>query len=272
MNESTDPYDHLSLAGYENVMLCIGNHDAYPQNHHGFTDVISEEDCYVKYLKDNIANWNVNYTVNKNFYYKDYHNSIRLIVLDSMHWNQAQKEWLEDVLYGENNSDSAIALGLHVIISQHVPVSGTINPPIVYIEGMDFIDCTFVSKDDLSIGHTYNYDSLEIVDAFQQAGGTFITWLFGHWHVDAVGKYKNYPNQMFIVQACGIKTGTGGWADTERIQGTTSENQFSIYSFDPEKKYIRILRAGAEFDRNLQHKCALTLSYEYGNIKIITNN
>lgn len=37
-----------------------------------------------------------------------------------------------------------------------------------------------------------------------------------------------------------------------RVMGTESENCFNIYSIDPEKRYIRIARVGAEYDRNLQ--------------------
>ena len=272
-NEFVNPYNHPSVQGWGNIMVCIGNHDAYAENHSGFSDVVSAADCYDRYLKDNIASWGVQYTPDLCYYYKDFSyyvtdggqqvlKGIRYIVLDCMHWDATQKTWLENILYNDNEN-SALAKGLQVVIAQHVPASGAEVTSQTFVSGMNFFECTFNPKDELnSVYHTYNYDSLAVVDAFQQAGGTFICWLYGHWHVDGVGKYIEYPNQIFIVQAVGGFTGAGGYSDTERVAGTESENQFSVYSFDIVKNYIRILRVGAEYDRNLQHKKTLTLSYK----------
>ena len=101
----------------------------------------------------------------------------------------------------------------------------------------------------------------------------FVTWLFGHWHADFVGTLANYPNQMVIVQNVGSGTVSEGseWTDTARIEKTESRNLFSVYSVDTHKKYLRIARIGAEYDRNLQHKGSLLISYNPDDIKVLAN-
>lgn len=262
----TKPYTHQNINGYDKILLGIGNHDVYTANWHSLSDVVSEQDAYDRYFANDIAKWCVTYMQGKTYYYKDYPRAkVRFVVLDCMYWDSTQKTWFTNVL-GDTINSSNSAYGYHVIVAQHIPNahdSGKLLP----------FDCSFNSKDDISVYHCAYYDSVEIVDDFINQGGQFITWIFGHWHADFVGTLADYPNQMFIVQ--NVSNGTyneqQGWTDTARIENTESRNQFNVYSVDTTKKYLRIARIGAEYDRNLQHKGTLLLSYDSENIKVLAN-
>ena len=262
----TKPYVFESIKGYDKILLGLGNHDAYQENWHSLSDVVPLADVYNRYFAHNISKWGVNYTQGVNYYCKDYSAAkVRFIVLDCMYWDATQKMWLENTL-GDTLNLSNPAYGYHVIIAQHIPNAHNTDELVPF-------DCSFNSKDDISVYHCAYFDSIEVVDSFQQNGGHFITWLFGHWHADFVGTFANYPNQMLIVQNVGSGTSAEmlGWTDTERIENTESRNLFNIYSVDTTKEYLRIARIGAKYDRNLQHKGTLLISYKPNDIKVLSN-
>lgn len=261
--EFSDAFEAKNIDGFNNVLLVLGNHDAYCHNHKSFSDVVTPRETYDKFFKERIDGWNVDYSDGHNYYYKDYEDQkIRFIVLDCMHWDNDQKIWLQNVLTDARNLNNPY----QVIISQHVP-------PCTSPKKMNFFDCSWNSKDDVSIYHTYYYDSVEVVDEFQQNGGVFIMWLLGHWHIDGIGTFVDYPNQLFVVQTqSSFNPDADGWRDMVRVMGTESENCFNIYSIDPEKRYIRIARVGAEYDRNLQHKGTILLSYNDENFGLLSFN
>lgn len=260
-----------SLIGYNRVLQVIGNHDVYnPDNEatdagHPYYDPdywASEARCRARYMAG-IDTWGVVGPANASYYYKDYANAnIRLIVIDSLHWNTAQKDWFANVLYGENNADSAIALGRQVVVASHI-AAGT--------QGSDFgfFDCNFTGKDGTMNDWWENHDWREYVDIFQTTkGGTFICYLYGHTHTDFVGNYTDYPNQTFIIFPTGSPTRY--FADTVSSKDSEFIDQFTIFSVEPESKMIRLFRIGANYSRHLVHRESIMIRYENGHREVVS--
>lgn len=106
------------------------------------------------------------------------------------------------------------------------------------------------------------YESIpSIVDTFQTThNGNFVCYLIGHAHVDFVGTFENYPNQISIIQAC--SGGLGSWRDNSWTTWSEWAVRFNIVSVDYTMKYIRVYRVGEDYDRNMQHKVSMLLSYD----------
>lgn len=225
------------------------------------------EDCYNRYLKG-IRTWGVSYIPNKCYYYKDYAKAnVRLIVIDCMYFDDEQKEWLQDVLYGENNDSSALTLGRHVIIASHIQV-GPFSSKKPW-------DCNFTYTDiNVDIHNTSATNIVKTyVDTFQQRGGVFITYMFGHHHIDEIGDYtknpsESYPNQIYIKYPT---IAGGNSADTIELEGNPEyENVFTVTSIDTRLKLIRLLRIGVVFNRHLVHRESIVISYEDDNRRVIS--
>jgi len=257
--------DWNSIIGYNTMLKVVGNHDVF--NYDGNASPYSNRAhwapasaCYERYMY-NIQNWNVNYQENKCYYYKDYPSAnIRLIVMDFFHFDSEQASWLQSILYGENNQNSALSLGRHVLIATHIPEGADSSV-------FDFFDCNFNCKDSTSLHCNGTNNNLSIVDNFQNAGGIFICYLFGHEHRDFIGNYTNYPRQTFIIFPTGKQMNT--WRDTIFTSGTIFENQFTIFSVDSNKRFIRLYRVGAEYDRNMIHKGSIVIDYHEDCRKVI---
>ena len=258
------PEEMTSLSGFDKMLQAVGNHDVMLTE----SSIISEAEAYARYL-NNIDKWGVNYTPNLCYYYKDYpYSKVRLVVLDSNYWGASQKSWLQGVLY--SNQDSALNKGYHVIIAQHIPINTQNSNSFNFEDNFNVIDCTFSALDH-STYSCVQTDGPEVVNEFQNLGGIFICWIFGHWHWDLVATLKDYPQQLVIVQnSSEMNSKNSDWGDTCRIKGTYSENLFNLYSIEPEKKYITILRLGADYDRYLRHKGSLCISYT--DKRVISNN
>ena len=249
----------FNVQGYNSILKVIGNHDVSKYNDSA-TDA-TEAQSFSRYMH-NIQNWGVQYQSDKCYYYKDYNQSnVRLIVLDCMHQSQEQRDWLEYILYGENNNDSALVLGRHVIICRHIPIGN--------LDTNNFtpLDCNFSSLDFPYLPHDMNEpEILSIVNNFQNAGGVFVTYLYGHYHHDVIGSYNNYPRQSFIVFPAGVETDF--WKDVIFDKDNSFRDQFTIFSIDTKMKFIRLYRIGAYFDRHLVHRGSLVLGYD-NNLKVI---
>ena len=242
-----------NIAGFEKIIKTIGNHDAYENFPNPV--IITEQQAYNRWLANEIANWGVQYQSNKCYFYKDYTDQhIRLIVLDYMHWDEAndadgQKAWFASILTSASESD------LHVVIAIHSPIVTTGTGSVV-----PFDRFAFCEKDvELNIG--FDAPSIPImVDNFMQNGGEFICYLTGHRHFDFIGTYENYPNQIVITQCC--TTGNTDGNDTEWSTECNWALRFNYYSFDYKKKFIRVYQHGTSFDRNMQHKVSALLTYD----------
>lgn len=242
-----------SIDGWSKVLKTIGNHDAYTDwDQYGDEEIATEEVCYNTFMKDDIANWGVEYTANKCYFYKDYDDAkIRVVFVDYMHYDSTQETWLRNILY--NNNDSAYEKGYHVVVCVHSWPKSNLSGDLVL-----FDNCSFETYD-IEIGNDNNISLPDIIDEFQTRGGEFICYLCGHTHRCFTGKLENYPRQTIIIQPC--SAAFKYWRDSAFTWDTDYIAQYYIYSFDTKKKFIRVYKAGANYNRNLQHQESMLIQY-----------
>jgi len=241
----------LDYTGAEGILNTLGNHDILKSNNTFGT----EEEGYNKIMAAHIADWGVTYTVNKCYYYKDYTaQNIRLIVLDSMHYNSTQDTWFAGVLA------SARTAGLSVIVAMHH------CPDTTFVPNTNSNFCTMSS---LSLQSVVIDDTNKPTDTLQSEianGLDFVCWLFGHQHRDYIGNFSNHTNQLGIAIAK-ASGGYAGWEqDSERVEGTKAYDCIDIVSVDVTAKIIKLFRIGNNTDRLMRQKNFLTLDYSTGTI------
>ena len=246
-----------SVRDAERILTCIGNHDGLANNNvDWYSGQCTMLEAYNKLMSPYISNWNVTYEVGKTYYYKDYDSEkIRLIVLDCMRSGTDatnQNTWLESVL------SSAKSKGFSVVCATHcVPQTSKVN----------YIDCTFNS---INLKYEDEYDTCvtntiyqQTVQNFIDAGGKFITWICGHTHVDFVYTTSEFPNQLWIVVACGLLSNK---LDIDRTDGTKNQDAFNILTFDTNTELVKIIRVGADRDRSMRHLGTMSINYNTHNV------
>ena len=246
-----------SVRDAERILTCIGNHDGLANNNvDWYSGQCTMLEAYNKFMSPYISNWNVTYEVGKTYYYKDYDSEkIRLIVLDCMRSGTDatnQNTWLESVL------SSAKSKGFSVVCATHcVPQTSKVN----------YIDCTFNS---INLKYEDEYDTCvtntiyqQTVQNFIDAGGKFITWICGHTHVDFVYTTSEFPNQLWIVVACGLLSNK---LDIDRTDGTKNQDAFNILTFDTNTELVKIIRVGADRDRSMRHLGTMSINYNTHNV------
>ena len=245
-----------NVDGAEDILMCIGNHDAWANAQH---DAVSKTDEYNAIIKPYVANWGVTQPANAEtnglcYFYKDYSAShIRLIVLDVYTHDDAdyidnQNTWLQSVL----ESARTAATPLSVLIACH-QTAGAQNG----------FKCAFNS-------YQKGYSTSGIwpafkasVAAFMTAGGDFIGWIGGHAHIDVCGVDSTYPQQVKIAVDAAAVTQGNLYSDTYRstLQTNKSYDCFNLISIDVYQKTIKLIRIGADIDSWMRHKDMVTIQY-----------
>lgn len=246
-----------SVSGTERILTCIGNHDGLANKDlDWYSGQCTMLEAYNKFINPYISNWNVTHDVGKTYYYKDYESEkIRLIVLDCMRSGADatnQNTWLESVL------SSAKSKGYSVVCATHcVPQTSKVN----------YIDCTFNS---INLKYEDEYDTCVTNAIYQQTvqnfiddDGKFITWICGHTHVDFVYTTSEFPNQLWIVVACGLLSNN---LDIVRTDGTKNQDAFNILTFDTNTELVKVIRVGADRDRSMRHLGTMSINYNTHNV------
>lgn len=241
-----------SVSGAERILTCIGNHDGLANNNvDWYSGQCTMLEAYNKFINPYISNWNVTHDVGKTYYYKDYNSEkIRLIVLDSMRSGTDatdQNTWLKSVL------SSAKSKGYSVVCATHcVPQTSKVN----------YIDCSFNS---INLKYEDEYDTCVTNTIYQQTvqnfiddDGKFITWICGHTHVDFVYTTSEFPNQLWIVVACGLLSNN---LDIDRTDDTKNQDAFNILTFDTNTELVKVIRVGADRDRSMRHLGIMSINY-----------
>ena len=241
-----------NVNGAENILTCIGNHDAVTAQTGG--TLIDMSTLCDTFISPFISNWGtVVHPTNATYYYKDYADSaVRLIILDVMHSDAAQLSWLQSAL------NDAKTNNLDVIIGIHYPA----YPRTV-------IKCSFSSAKDLG-----NYDTatipddiLSAVDAFQTNGGNFVCYLTGHEHSDFILTPQNYPNQLVISITCASNV-FGQWKNSDQYRFNNFSNAFNLVTIDTQSKIFTVKRIGADMDKFLRDR--KTFCYDYGTSTLLS--
>lgn len=255
-NEYSDAFNKVLI---NNKILCsIGNHDVYKYN--GTEAQATAKQCYDRYFA-NIANWgvtepNANSGVGNCYYYKDYPSSgIRFIVLDCMHYDTEQNNWLKATLADALSSKKSVIAAQHIAVAN--PSSTEVTIP--YDTPFNSID----HKDD----STSDNGQVTAIEDFINNGGEFITWLFGHTHSSFCGKLKIKKQNYIIVGGAKFDV---NWNDTVRNSGDYSRDLFDVMSFDTKSKTISVKRIGANYDRFMRKRNAMCI--DYANFKLLSTN
>lgn len=248
-----------SVNGSKRILTCIGNHDGlfdYSGTYDWYTSQCTMAQAYERFFEPYISNWGVTSQKGKTYYYKDYETEkIRIIVLDSMRSGEDvtnQNDWLSSTLL------DAKTKGYSVICAAHcVPETSKVN----------YINCTFNS---INLKYEDEYDTCVTNAIYQQTvqnfiddGGKFITWICGHTHVDFVYTTSEFPNQLWIVVACGRLSNN---LDIDRTDGTKNQDTFNILTFDTNIELVKVIRVGADRDRSMRHLGTMSIDYNTHNV------
>ena len=268
-----------AISGIENVITLIGNHDTraseeemaspdYPagQNQWQYHSNISldpnkRRDTYLRYMvgpdanAPYVSNWGVTQPANAAangycYFYKDYaERGLRLVALDVMGYDATQHSWLQAVLA------DAITNNLQVAILAHFCGEIMTGIPCNYTS-------LFPSGDNISTITLFNEYAPNIpiaVNAFQEAGGVFVAYLIGHYHLDMVNVVKDYPKQLVLsVSSGGIQV----MRDTTKVRGCRSNDDFQIVSINTYDKTVRLIKVGADRDYYSRKKGTACFGYD----------
>lgn len=271
--DNPNPWSMVDGAG--ELMNAVGNHDCW-KGHLLWSQTerpydATKEDAYGLLLAPYIAGWDVvqpkgvdkkgNPHYRACYYYKDYPESdIRLIVLDCMHYDQAQHGWFAETL-----SDAA-GKGLQVVAVQHFPPES----------GLDSIESGFTERDE-TIGPVYNperkqmermnVEAYDLVDDFIDKGGSFVAWMSGHTHQDFIGHVSGHARQFQIIVD---KAGEGDdYMQEDRTRGTVNQDAFDLVTVNTSRHLVIIDRIGCTRDQYMRGKHLLV--YDYVNRKVLVN-
>ena len=243
-----------NIDGADKILLAIGNHDALADpSGYDWTQLATQADQYSQYFAPYIANWGCTYTANKTYYYKDYTaKKIRLIVLNCM---LVGSDSTEQLTWLTNTLASAKVSGLSVVIAVHyMPYNS------------QKIDCNFSTLDRGVGNEVLSLSYLTAVQDFVADGGEFVCYIAGHVHYDIFVKSISYPNQMCIcIDALNVYQ-SNVYSDTQRTNGTKSQDLANLITFDTASKVVKINRVGADTDHYLRSKKCMTFKYLTGEI------
>ena len=251
-NEYSDNFNKILV---NNKILCsIGNHDVFDGTSMSYT----AKQSYDRYFA-NIKSWGVtepDSTANKCYYYKDYPNSnIRFIVLDCMHYDTEQNNWLKATLADALSSKKSVIAAQHIAVAD--PTSTEVTTPY---------DTPFNSIDHKD-GSISDKGQVNAIEDFINNGGEFVTWLFGHTHSSFCGRLKTKKQNYIIVGGAKFDV---NWNDTVRNSDDYSRDLFDVMSFDTKSKTISVKRIGANYDRFMRKRNAMCL--DYANFKLLNTN
>lgn len=245
------------------VLNVIGNHDSEDSNL--VLGAASKEDVYNLFFAPYISNWGVTQPDGVDdstsddycalYYYKDYTDPmIRLIILDTNYWDDAETAWLTATLEDANTNGYAVILACHNVklLTEMTDSNFSAYPG----DGITETSSTYGNQPD---------DWLDPVTDFVNDGGEFICMLAGHNHSGHMGTLTNYPDIFcFVCDKAGINR-TSGMA---RISGELNQNTVNIVTINATEKLFKIVRIGAEVDGKMRGKHVFC--YDYGNAQIIS--
>ena len=237
------------------ILTCIGNHDSY--NGTDFSTPVSQTDLYNTFIAPYKDNWGAETVANHTYWYKDYQaQKVRLIVIDATIFDateqSAQITWLNNALSG------ALSSGYSVVGAVHFPpMPNTFQK----IDG-NFSALLHGTADDMwqFAWNTYNTAILGAVDDFINDGGDFVCWLSGHTHHDIISYDSRYPKQLFVTITCAMPNAEG--EERERNINDGTGLALNTVCVDTVRKYVKLIRYGAEWDDCLRHTGTCVIKYD----------
>lgn len=237
------------------ILICIGNHDSLGSN--GWANPVDQQTLYETYIAPYEANWGAEIVNGHSYWYKDYSDKkIRLIAVDATIYDSTeqanQMTWLNTALSG------AITNGYAVVGAVHFP---PMPANFHKIDG-NFTALLHGTAGDMSqfAWHTYHTEILTAVDQFITNGGDFVCWLSGHTHYDLVSYDDRFPKQLFITISCAMPSSLF----EEKVRDSKRESGLVLNTVcvDTVRKYVKLLRYGAEWDDCLRHTGTCVIKYD----------
>ena len=235
------------------VLTCIGNHDSLGAN--GWGNPVDQATLYATYIAPYMAKWSAETVTDKAYYYKDYaEKKIRLVVVDGTIFDPTEQTtqitWLTNTLSGAKTN------GYSVIGAVHFPPM----PATFQKIECNFSNVTHGTAGDMSqfAWKTYYHSILEAVQAFINDGGDFVCWLSGHTHHNIISYDSGYPSQLFLTNTCAMPSSM-----FEECDRGFNENRdaINVVCVDTARKYVKVLRYGANWDDCLRHMGSVVINY-----------
>ena len=237
------------------ILVCIGNHDSLGSN--GWANPVDQQTLYETYIEPYEDNWDAETVNGHSYWYKDYSDKkIRLIAVDATIYDATeqanQMTWLNAALSGAITNSYAVVGAIHF-------------PPMP--TNFHKIDSNFTAllhgtAGDMSqfAWHTYHTYILETVDQFIDDGGDFVCWLSGHTHYDLVSYDDRFPKQLFITISCAMPSSL--FEEKIRDTGRGAGLVLNTVCVDTARKYVKLIRYGAEWDDCLRHTGTCVIKYD----------
>lgn len=253
--DNPNPWTKVKGAG--KIINVIGNHDCW-KGHKTWAETpvpydATAAEAYDVFIAPFVRQWGVEYQSNVCYFHKDYPKSkIRLVVLDSIHYDDAQDEWFSAVL------NDAAAKGYAVVGAQHyfsqtgltgIDSGFTTNPAIAPCGNPDAPQIECMRK-----------EAFETVDRFIDGGGVFVCWLSGHDHEDYIGFVTGHERQLqILVDKAGEKD---AYMHEDRTPGTVNQDSFNLVTVNPGKSLLVIQRIGCTRGPGMRSKTLFCYDYK----------
>ena len=261
----SDGTDFWSSNSDGEILICIGNHDSLGSD--GWANPVAQQTLYETYIAPYEENWSAETVSGHSYWYKDYSDKkIRLIAVDATIYDAteqaSQMTWLNAALNGAATNGYAVVGAIHF-------------PPMP----ADFkkIDSNFTAllhgtAGDMSqfAWNTYHTEILTAVNQFIDNGGDFVCWLSGHTHYDLVSYDNRFPKQLFITISCAMPSSLF----EERSRDDTRGNGLVLNTVcvDTVRKYVKLIRYGAEWDDCLRHTGTCVIKYDANPPQVMFSN
>lgn len=247
------------------VLICIGNHDSLGSN--GWANPVSQQTLYETYIAPYEENWSAETVNGHSYWYKDYDDKkIRLIAVDATIYDTTEQ--LNQMTWFESALNGAITNGYAVVGAIHFPPMATNFQKI----DSNFTALMHSTGSDMSVfaWSTYNTDILEAIDQFIDDGGDFVCWLSGHTHYDLVSYDNRFPRQLFVTISCAMPS--DAMEEKIRDTGRGSGLVLNTVCVDTVRKYVKLIRYGAEWDDCLRHAGTCVIKYDANPPQVMFSN
>jgi hypothetical protein len=247
------------------ILVCIGNHDSLGSD--GWANPVSQQTLYATYIEPYEEKWNAETVSGHSYWYKDYPDKkIRLIAVDATIYDAAeqasQMTWLNEALNG------AAANGYAVVGAIHFP------PMPADFKKIDsnFTALLHGTAGDMSqfAWHTYHTEILTAVGQFIDNGGDFVCWLSGHTHYDLLSYDNRFPKQLFVTISCAMASSL--FEEKVRDAKRGSGLVMNTVCVDTVRKYVKLIRYGAEWDDCLRHTGTCVIKYDANPPQVMFSN
>lgn len=238
----------------ENILITIGNHDMLggTSGYDYQNQAVPQSTLYTTFFHP--EEWDVTMESETTYYYKDYTTkNIRFIGLNCMLWDDeetAQQTWFANVLADAKTKGLSVIIGAHYCIGKS-----------------EQIKCNFTTIDKgAPVSAVLRDFYTTAIQDFVNNGGEFICCLAGHSHYNNFIQNQTYNNQRSLIIDAADTFFGNRYSDTQRTDGTKSQDICAFVVFDTASKAIKMIHVGADADHYLRPLNVLSYKYLTGEI------